>query len=83
MTHEDRARLDSRAAATPDWAWFEPGNAAPPPSIVPFDAPEIVVIDAAVDGDPYLVCPACGATMYERGCKLRCRCGYFLSCSDI
>jgi len=35
------------------------------------------------DPDPYLVCPNCGATMYERGCKLRCRCGYFLSCSDI
>jgi len=51
--------------------------------MLPFDAPEIVVLDAAAGPDPYLVCPSCGATMYERGCKLRCRCGYFLSCSDI
>ncbi|NJD29602.1 MAG: hypothetical protein FIA92_15095 [Chloroflexi bacterium] len=36
-----------------------------------------------LDPDPHLVCPNCGATMFERGCKLRCRCGYFLSCSDI
>ena len=72
-----------RAARTPEWAWFEPGNAAPPPAMLPFDAPEIVVVDAAAGPDPYLVCPGCGATMYERGCKLRCRCGYFLSCSDI
>ncbi|HET7677478.1 MAG TPA: hypothetical protein VFK38_06460 [Candidatus Limnocylindrales bacterium] len=28
------------------------------------------------------VCLNCGATMGERACKLRCRCGYFLSCSD-
>jgi len=49
----------------------------------PFTVPEIVRADAAAGPDPYLVCPSCGATMYERGCKLRCRCGYFLSCSDI
>ena len=27
-------------------------------------------------------CANCGATMDERRCKLICRCGYFLSCSD-
>jgi len=27
-------------------------------------------------------CANCGATMIERKCKLICRCGYFLSCSD-
>lgn len=35
--------------------------------------------------DPALViltCANCGATMTERACKLVCRCGYFLSCSD-
>jgi hypothetical protein len=37
------------------------------------------------DGDPGLViltCANCGAPMDERKCKLICRCGYFLSCSD-
>jgi hypothetical protein len=51
----------------------------------------ILVIDeepapiAAVDEDPGLVvltCANCGAAMDERKCKLICRCGYFLSCSD-
>ena len=40
---------------------------------------------AAVDPDPGLViltCANCGAAMDERKCKLVCRCGYFLSCSD-
>ena len=35
--------------------------------------------------DPALViltCANCGAAMDERKCKLVCRCGYFLSCSD-
>jgi len=27
-------------------------------------------------------CANCGAAMDERKCKLVCRCGYFLSCSD-
>ena len=33
-------------------------------------------------GDLMLVCANCGARMDERKCKLICRCGYFLSCSD-
>ena len=36
-------------------------------------------------GDParlILTCANCGAAMDERKCKLICRCGYFLSCSD-
>lgn len=40
----------------------------------------------ADDPDPGLVlrtCANCGATMDERKCKLICRCGYFLSCSDF
>jgi hypothetical protein len=39
----------------------------------------------AADVDPGLVmltCANCGAQMDERKCKLICRCGYFLSCSD-
>ena len=32
--------------------------------------------------DLMLTCANCGARMDERKCKLICRCGYFLSCSD-
>jgi hypothetical protein len=40
---------------------------------------------STVDEDPgvlVLTCANCGAAMDERKCKLICRCGYFLSCSD-
>jgi hypothetical protein len=33
-------------------------------------------------GTVVLTCANCGAEMDERKCKLICRCGYFLSCSD-
>jgi hypothetical protein len=39
----------------------------------------------AAEEDPgvvVLTCANCGAAMDERKCKLICRCGYFLSCSD-
>jgi hypothetical protein len=57
----------------------------------PTDLPPLVVIDgeddvvdpASVDpGTVILTCANCGAQMDERKCKLICRCGYFLSCSD-
>lgn len=57
----------------------------------PGDRPEPVIRsiqlldDAASDPDPRVViltCANCGAAMDERKCKLICRCGYFLSCSD-
>ena len=41
--------------------------------------------DTVVAADPgtvILTCANCGAQMDERKCKLICRCGYFLSCSD-
>lgn len=52
--------------------------------------PPIVLLDdgdvpEGVDDDPaavMLTCANCGARMDERKCKLICRCGYFLSCSD-
>lgn len=53
--------------------------------------PELAILiadDEAVSDhqpDPGLViltCANCGAAMDERKCKLICRCGYFLSCSD-
>jgi hypothetical protein len=43
------------------------------------------VVEAAGDVDPGAIvrtCANCGAAMDERKCKLICRCGYFLSCSD-
>jgi hypothetical protein len=47
----------------------------------------LVIIDdePAEPFDPaavILTCTNCGAPMDERKCKLICRCGYFLSCSD-
>jgi hypothetical protein len=33
-------------------------------------------------GAVMLTCANCGASLDERKCKLICRCGYFLSCSD-
>jgi hypothetical protein len=33
-------------------------------------------------GRVIMTCANCGAEMDERKCKLVCRCGYFLSCSD-
>ena len=52
--------------------------------IVLIDDTEPVAAEAA-ETDPgllMLTCANCGATMDERKCKLICRCGYFLSCSD-
>ena len=47
------------------------------------DEPEAAA--GVVEEDPgvvVLTCANCGAAMEERKCKLICRCGYFLSCSD-
>ena len=44
------------------------------------DASELV--GATDPGVVVLTCANCGAQMDERKCKLICRCGYFLSCSD-
>jgi hypothetical protein len=61
---------------------FEPGLEAPPTSVTQIEwLPE----GPGPDIDPaaiLLTCANCGAPMDERKCKLICRCGYFLSCSD-
>ena len=57
----------------------------------PVEVPSLVILDGDDDAadrpsvDPrtvILTCANCGAQMDERKCKLICRCGYFLSCSD-
>ena len=57
---------------------------------VPFESVAVEWVDldtddASHDPDPGLLMPTCancGAEMDDRKCKLICRCGYFLSCSD-
>ncbi|MGH2476935.1 MAG: hypothetical protein ACRDIL_16885 [Candidatus Limnocylindrales bacterium] len=59
-----------------------PGSGATFPPIQLLEEPHP---SAASDPDPgvvILTCANCGAPMDERKCKLICRCGYFLSCSD-
>ena len=57
-----------------------------PVSMVDGSGAERTTVDEApVEGDPgtiILTCANCGARLIERRCKLICRCGYFLSCSD-
>jgi hypothetical protein len=51
--------------------------------ILLLDEEEPERVDQAADpGTVVLTCANCGAAMDERKCKLICRCGYFLSCSD-
>ncbi|HEY7701160.1 MAG TPA: hypothetical protein VIB02_02530 [Candidatus Limnocylindrales bacterium] len=53
------------------------------PPLVMIDDEDEPVAGGAVDpGTVILTCANCGAPMDERKCKLMCRCGYFLSCSD-
>lgn len=56
-------------------------GAVEPIMFLPDPAPDAG--DAEVDpAAVILTCANCGARMDERKCKLICRCGYFLSCSD-
>ena len=55
------------------------------PIVLVDDAEPVAAGAIAAETDPgllMLTCANCGATMDERKCKLICRCGYFLSCSD-
>jgi hypothetical protein len=55
-------------------------------AVVPAWSSIRILDDAPADevdpGTVILTCANCGAQMDERKCKLVCRCGYFLSCSD-
>jgi hypothetical protein len=58
---------------------FAPPKAASAPIVLLSDP------SSAAEDDPrrlIMTCANCGAEMDERKCKLICRCGYFLSCSD-
>ena len=55
------------------------------PIVLVDDAEAVPAGATDVETDPgllMLTCANCGAAMDERKCKLICRCGYFLSCSD-
>jgi hypothetical protein len=64
----------------------DPAPDAAPPVAAPLHMldDEVASADTAPDdpGRLILTCANCGAAMDERKCKLICRCGYFLSCSD-
>ena len=55
------------------------------PSLAALGLPLLIHDGDSPNDDPaalILTCANCGAPMDERKCKLICRCGYFLSCSD-
>lgn len=63
----------------------EPFHLEVVPLVLVDDAETAATAATAAELDPgllMLTCANCGATMDERKCKLICRCGYFLSCSD-
>ena len=63
----------------------EPFHLAVVPIVLVDDAEPVAAGAEAVETDPgllMLTCANCGAAMDERKCKLICRCGYLLSCSD-
>jgi hypothetical protein len=65
--------MDARIEPQPGW----PAAGSTPLKMLESDEP--------IEADPAVVvltCANCGAAMDERKCKLICRCGYFLSCSD-
>jgi hypothetical protein len=62
----------------------EPGSVAPIRLLDADDEVDAARVPASSE-DPAAVvmtCANCGAAMDERKCKLICRCGYFMSCSD-
>ena len=58
------------------------GPIPPVPPIQFLEDPDATPGEVVDPGALILTCANCGAAMDERKCKLICRCGYFLSCSD-
>ena len=72
---------DTAQPASPSLA-FHPANVTSGPNAAPIRFEDDGVEGSADPGTVVLTCANCGAAMDERKCKLICRCGYFLSCSD-
>jgi len=66
------------AASLDDESW----DVAPDVAPIRILDQEAAFAGAVDPGMVILTCANCGAPMDERKCKLICRCGYFLSCSD-
>ena len=65
--------------------YFEDEDEAAAPAAAAAATTAASAASTLADEDPgvlVLTCANCGAAMDERKCKLICRCGYFLSCSD-
>ena len=68
------------------WLRILPDEPAPARVAASAASTETATAGSAIEADDparlILTCANCGAAMDERKCKLICRCGYFLSCSD-
>jgi hypothetical protein len=60
------------------------GEPAIRPGAAPVGADPATPLELArLQAQAHQICPGCGTTMIDRGCKVRClRCGFFLDCSD-
>ena len=69
--------VETRSSGAPAGA-----NVSDRPARREFPPIDFLDTDDVDPGTVVLTCANCGAQMDERKCKLICRCGYFLSCSD-
>lgn len=85
MTFPDRGRTAHSPSDSPPGGGPDAASASDPSArraLLPIVLLETDEIDEVDPGTVVLTCANCGAEMDERKCKLICRCGYFLSCSD-
>ena len=76
------AREQEAQIRAPERPGFSPTRADLSDVLVGRESEPILLINDTDPGVVILTCPNCGAALDERKCKLTCRCGYFLSCSD-
>ena len=43
----------------------------------------LLILQIAPPIEVALVCLNCGRMMWGQGCKIRCVCGYFVTCSEL
>ena len=87
VRHGSCVRFAPGEPTEPNRAGFVPGESSRTSNasdvLLGRESPPILLLDDEIDpGTVVLTCANCGAEMDERKCKLICRCGYFLSCSD-